>query len=378
MRSALACTMCSLSLHLRGMGELLMDMSLHSDPQTSALPICPIVGQPVPETIRKPELANVGVVVIGRNEGERLVRCLGSLGRYLDRTIYVDSGSSDGSPIVAKQMGAIVVPLDMRTPFTAARARNAGLDALMQRWPGIVFVQFVDGDCELDASWIEAAHAFLSGSQDVAIVFGRRRERYPEASIYNALCDREWNGTIGKALECGGDIFTRADLISKFGGYAGNLIAGEEPELCVRLREKGWIIWRLDCEMTLHDANIVRLSQWWRRSVRAGHAFAEVSLLHRSSPFGIWRLNTTRAVFWAFALPCSAIAGAFASLQLLTLLGLYPLQIVRLASRQGVWLKESWRNALFDVLGKFAELQGVAQFHVNRLLKRRRAIIEYK
>jgi glycosyltransferase involved in cell wall biosynthesis len=326
----------------------------------------------------RPLLPNVAVVVIGRNEGQRLANCLRSLANYIERTVYVDSGSSDGSLEFAAAMGATVIALDMTTPFTAARARNAGFQHATERWPKIAFVQFIDGDCEIDETWIEVATTFLTKRSDVAIVFGRRRERHPERTIFNALCDREWNGVPGEVTECGGDILARAAALHEVGGYSDGLIAGEEPELCVRFREKGWIIWRLASEMTLHDADITRFAQWWRRSRRAGHAFAEVSFLHRSSPCRIWSRSAWRAAFWAFLVPVSALVGALIHPGVLALLLLYPLQLVRLARRQGSFRRENWRNALFDVLGKFPELQGACQYHLNRLLGRNHELIEYK
>lgn len=69
---------------------------------------------------------SVGVAVIGRNEGDRLRRCLNSVRAIADRVVYVDSGSIDDSVDMSRAQGVLVVELDMVTPFTAARARNAG------------------------------------------------------------------------------------------------------------------------------------------------------------------------------------------------------------------------------------------------------------
>lgn len=325
------------------------------------------------------ESGRIGVVVIGRNEGQRLIDCLNSIGPALALTVYVDSGSSDGSVAAAERMGATVLSLDMSVPFTAARARNAGFERLSALDPNLSFVQFIDGDCQLRPDWIGKASLFLEQRADVALVCGRRRERFPERSVYNALCDREWDAPVGEILESGGDFLIRADAFRQVGGFSPALIAGEEPELCVRLREKGWKIWRVEEEMTWHDANITRIGQWWRRNVRAGHAFAEVSQLHRGSSFGIWQRSVARAVFWGGALPGIALVGSFVSPIALALLGLYPLQIARIACRaDGDDATTKWVAAAFGMLGKFPELQGVVQFHLNRYLRRRQLIIEYK
>ena len=84
----------------------------------------------------------IDAVVIGRNEGARLLACLQSLAGQVRRLVYVDSGSTDGSVKAAQAAGAEVVVLDMEQPFTAARARNAGLAVLADNPPE--FVQLVD------------------------------------------------------------------------------------------------------------------------------------------------------------------------------------------------------------------------------------------
>ena len=138
---------------------------------------------------------NFGVVVIGRNEGERLRRCLRSLSA--PEVVYVDSGSTDGSVQWARDYGVNTIELEANLPFTAARARNAGFRRLRELKPEVAYVQFVDGDCELIEGWLQHASAFLDTHADVAAVTGQLLERDPEQSIYNWLCDEEWRGPTG-------------------------------------------------------------------------------------------------------------------------------------------------------------------------------------
>lgn len=321
--------------------------------------------------------SRIGVVVIGRNEGQRLVDCLASLGDLASRAVYVDSGSTDGSQAHAAACGLTVLDLDRDRPFTAARARNAGYARLLQQHPDLEHVQFIDGDCTLDPAWIAAATALLGDKPDVALVCGRRREKFPERSFYNAMCDSEWDGPVGEIIESGGDFLVRTSCFSDVGGFRDSLIAGEEPELCLRLREQGWQIWRLRQEMTLHDANITRFGQWWRRATRAGHAFAEVALLHHQSPKRIWQRNVRRALVWSALAPIAVLA-SFLSPWFLLLLLAYPAQFLRQASRGGLANIDSWRSALFGLLGKFAETQGIAKYYLNRAFGQRSTLIEYK
>lgn len=318
----------------------------------------------------------VGLVVIGRNEGERLRVCLQSVLGVGRSVVYVDSGSTDGSVALARGLGACVVELDMTVSFTAARARNAGFQELLRRDPALELVQFVDGDCEMVPGWLEAAHRFLAAPEHAryAIVCGRLRERFPERSVFNRLCDMEWDTPVGDARACGGIAMVRASVLSAAGGFRDDLIAGEEPELCVRLRAAGWKIYRLDHDMALHDAAMLHWRQWWRRSVRGGYAFAQGAWLHGRPPERHWVAETRRALVWGLVLPITILlAAGWIDARALWLLLLYPVQVLRLARRSA-----SAERAFFLVAGKFAEAAGVLQFAWNRLTNRRQHIIEYK
>jgi GT2 family glycosyltransferase len=324
-------------------------------------------------------VGKVGVVVIGRNEGVRLERCLTSLLGTAEQIVYVDSGSTDGSVSIAQRLGVAVVALDMTQPFTAARARNAGFQRLQQLLPEMAYVQFVDGDCEVVAGWLAKAQAFLQEQPSVAVVCGRRRERFPQHSIYNLLCDLEWDTPIGEAQACGGDALMRAEAFAAVSGFRPDLIAGEEPELCVRLRAAGWKVWRLAEEMTLHDAAMTRFSQWWQRSLRAGHAFAEGAFLHGAPPERHWLQESRRAWLWGLGFP---LATLMAVLLLgwvgVLLLLVYPLQVLRLARRGKRSRRECWLQAGLLVLGKFPEMLGQVKFLLSRYGARKATLIEYK
>jgi len=309
-------------------------------------------------------------IVIGRNEGERLRACLTSVAGRFRRVIYVDSGSVDGSVALAEAMGAEVVMLGATQPFTAARARNTGLARLSADPPE--FVQFLDGDCRLDPHWLPSAIDFLRAHPDVAVVCGRRREIAPEASVYSRLADAEWNTPIGEARACGGDALMRYAPLAAVAGYREDLIAGEEPELCVRLRRLGFRIWRLDAEMTLHDIGMTRLSQWWRRMSRSGYAFAEGAALHGAPPERHWVTETRRALLWGLVLPIAAVAGGLFHWSFWLLLALWPLQWLRLSRKLGP------ERAFFLLLGRFPEAQGVLTYAWQRLRGKKSRLIEYK
>ena len=323
----------------------------------------------------------LGLVVIGRNEGDLLRACLLSVADKVERVVYIDSGSIDGSIEIAQALGIEVVELDLNTPFTAARARNAGFTRLMAIAPGIKFVQFVDGDCEVADGWLETALLELQSRPEVAVVCGRRRERYPRRSVYNLLCDLEWNTTVGEAKACGGDAMMRVSAFQQVSGFNSTLIAGEEPELCLRLRWQGWKILRIKAEMTFHDARITEFSQWWNRNKRSGHAYAEGAWLHGRSREQHWVKETKSIWFWGFVLPLFTLSTAWLTQgwSLFLLIG-YPILIYRIYSRkkQEVPNRTAFVYAWFCAIGKFAQAQGQIRFYLARLCQRQSTLVEYK
>jgi GT2 family glycosyltransferase len=323
--------------------------------------------------------STTGIVVIGRNEADRLRSCLLSGIRETRFLVYVDSGSTDDSVNLARSLGVGAIELDPGTPFSAARARNEGFSRLRQMDPDLAFVQFVDGDCELCAGWIDIAARYLRDHEDTAVVCGRLRERNPEASIYNTLCDIEWDVAAGEARDCGGIAMMRASAFEQAHGFRTDLIAGEEPELCVRLREQGWKIWRLSQEMALHDSAMTRFGQWWRRAQRGGYALAQGAQLHGAPPEKYGVRQTRSILLWALGIPLLTL-GLIAWIGMLGLLVLavYPFQVLRLALHGTRSTRENWSNAVFLVIWKFPGALGLLQFHLRRGLGRRSQLIEYK
>jgi len=324
-------------------------------------------------------VTSYGVVVIGRNEGERLEICLNSILKYTDKLVYVDSGSTDGSVDMAKSMRANVIDLNQNFPFTAARARNAGFQKLNKLFPDVTYVQFVDGDCEICEGWFEVAVDFLEKNKNVAIASGRLHERFPDKSIYNMLCDIEWDTPIGESTSCGGIVMMRGSAFKQIGGFKQDLIAGEEPELCVRLRGREWKVWRIDTNMALHDAAMLRFSQWWVRSMRSGYAFAEGTCLHGASPARHWVRQTISSLVWGLGLPLIVVVLILLSKYWgLLILALYPIQIFRIYKKGTRSSRVNWIHAIFLVFSKFPEMIGIMRFVRHKLLGGRKELIEHK
>jgi hypothetical protein len=201
--------------------------------------------------------------------------------------------------------------------------------------------------------------------------------------VFNRLCDLEWDTPIGEAASCGGDALMRVTAFRSVGGFKDELIAGEEPEVCLRLRCKGWRVERLDAEMTLHDAAMQRVGQWFRRALRSGHAFAELAFLHGASPERPGVRQTLSNLVWGAVLPLGAVAASFAWGGAVTLLafgayGVLTCRVYRAERRRGRPRETAALFSLFCVAGKIPEALGAIKFWSTRVRGLESTLIEYK
>ncbi len=329
-------------------------------------------------------LMQVGLVTIGRNEGARLEACLEAIRTLYPqmRVVYVDSGSTDNSVTFAQSLGVEVVALSSDRPFNMARARNAGFARLLMLQPDLRYVQFLDGDCVIQAGWLESALAAFSQSPDIGIVSGLRRERYPDASIYNAILDRDWNGPIGNTLAVTGDMCVRQELFQALGGFFETLIAGEDEDFCLRTRRAGKKVWRLNSLMSLHNAEIMRLSQWYRRSRRTGHVYANIYHWYGRGPERYYQRQVRSAVLWGAVVPlCFVLALVWQPIVAMLIGGGYLLYFCRMLWRrykQTHNMQLALAYAWLIASGKFPEFLGMLQYVSRAVLKKRHTLIEYK
>jgi GT2 family glycosyltransferase len=328
-------------------------------------------------------MQQIAAVVIGRNEGDNLKLSLQSVRLAGLSVVYADSGSTDGSAALARNLGFRTVELDPSRPFSAARGRNEGLEEALKHG-SVEFVLFLDGDCILQPDFPPAAVRIFEQNPDCAIVTGHLSERHPEASIYNRLCAIEWRGPAGKIENMnglGGIMLARVSALREVGGFNEQAIAGEEPDLGVRLGLAGYSVIKIDRDMASHDAQMTRFSQWWTRAVRGGHALAHRYARHGRTRFkdGVRELRSD--LFWGLALPLLILVLLWPTRGLSLLLAVaYPLQgwrMYRRYLRSGLSPGDASLATRFILLGKFAEVVGIMRYCVNRV-RGRFHIIEYK
>jgi GT2 family glycosyltransferase len=328
--------------------------------------------------------ALIAVVIIGRNEGERLLASLQSVLHAGVPLIYADSGSGDGSVDLARRLGVQTIELDPSRPFSAARGRNEGLAEAVRTWPNVKYILFLDGDCTLDAEFPAAAAEKLEDDPKLAIVTGHLSERSPQSSIYNRMCAIEWRGSPGPIENMnglGGIMAVRVSAFQEVGGFNEQAISGEEADLGVRLRLRGYSVTKIDHPMAIHDAQMYSFRQWWTRAVRNGHSLAHRYASHGRTPFRDGLAGLRSAVFWGFLLPLSVLLLIWPtrgfSLLLLGGYGLLGWRIYRHYVREGHGTSDAVLMARFLIYAKFAEFLGVVRYCVNRT-RGRFHIIEWK
>ena len=321
-------------------------------------------------------MSRVDIVLIGRNEGDRLVRALAAAVREGRQVVYVDSGSRDDSVAAARRAGAVVVELDTSAPFTAARGRNAGFAALGPERSD--YVQFLDGDCAVIPGFLEAGAEFLDAHPGHGLVTGWANERDGKRNFFKRLLDLEWHGPVGPIRSCGGNMMVRSETFEALGGFDGRLIGSEDEDFCRRIEKSGWKLERIPVDMCLHDGGDQGLRAWWKRCERAGHGFAEIGLRHPEH----YRAERRRALIYGLILPLTALKVAFwATPAALLLLLFYPLNFVRIflrLLRSGQPTGAAAGQALLLALSKFPNIVGMGRYWLRRLTRAEMTLIEYK
>jgi glycosyltransferase involved in cell wall biosynthesis len=317
----------------------------------------------------------VGIVIIGRNEGARLIECFKSVISAEAPLVYVDSQSSDASVEEAHKYKIETIVLDSSKPLSAARARNEGFNRLVELNSEIEYIHFIDADCELHPNWLNTAISVLEQQNEIALVCGRLREKYRNTSVYMRLCDIDWYRPPGVVAYCGGIATYRRSIFELHNGFDAGLIAGEEPELCARIREKGGQILCIAAEMGTHDSAMNKFSQWWKRCVKVGYGYMS------GIGWGGWRKQYKSALFWGLLLPgVVLLLLSYTSGFSLLFFALYPMQVFRVyqgIEGEALTAYDRFIYSFFCVLSKFPETQGLLMYFISKLLNKSK-IIQYK
>lgn len=315
----------------------------------------------------------LGVVVIGRNEGPKLERCLRSVLGRAGPLVYVDSASDDGSANLARALGAGVVELDSHIPFTAARARNAGLAKLLELDPAIELVQFLDADSEMCEPWFAAAAAAMADDPRLGATYGRLRERFPTRSAFTRLYRVDFDERMRSPDTCTGISLMRVSAFRAVGGFASSMLALEDREISFRLRQAGWPVRALSTEMAVHDSGLDSVRAWWRRRVRGGHALAHEVSLHTPAAASA-RRSFYSSWFWGLGVPLATLAATpWTTRASLLFLGAYAVLFGRVFLRLSLWgfgARDAATYAVATVASKLPQVVGQLRFYLGRCAPR--------
>ncbi len=269
-------------------------------------------------------MKTISVVIIGLNEEKIIGECLSSvlelnLSDCTLEFIYVDSGSTDKSIEIVETFSNVrVVNLNDANP-SAAKARNLGVSLTNGE-----FIQFVDGDSILDEQWLKKALPILSSDNSIGAVFGAIEEVGKQSNIYMKVCQFDWYMPPGDYRLCGGNALWKRTVFDEVGLFDGGLIAGEEPDLCFRVRQNGYRIVCIDTPMVKHDLDMHYFKDYWNRSVRSGTAYAIIAMRYRKTQEKLWFKEMIRNFSEVFIWLLLLVFGIFYSWKIaITLLVLF-------------------------------------------------------
>jgi tetratricopeptide (TPR) repeat protein len=103
----------------------------------------------------------LSAALIVRDESQFITGCIESLSGIVDETIVVDTGSVDGTPDLARRLGAQVLHRPWNDDFS--EARNVALDAARGRW-----ILYIDADERLTEADRSSVEQLLSNASEVA------------------------------------------------------------------------------------------------------------------------------------------------------------------------------------------------------------------
>jgi len=101
----------------------------------------------------------ISAAIIAKDEADQLPECLQCLTGWIDEIFLLDTGSRDGTPVIARQYGARIGHFVWNDDFAAAR--NAAIEACTGDW---IFV--IDADERIEAADAPAIRALADGPRN--------------------------------------------------------------------------------------------------------------------------------------------------------------------------------------------------------------------
>jgi glycosyltransferase involved in cell wall biosynthesis len=303
------------------------------------------------------ECPSVSIIIKAFNEQRHIAASIESALRALagmnGEIILADSASTDQTVEIAATYPVKIVTLRS----AADRSCGAGVQLGYQYSVGD-YVCLLDGDMQLHTDFLPAAIKFLEQNPEFAGVGGMIVERETGNCEYvkraQAVDFDRLPGEV-KKLDCGG-VYRRQAIETV--GYLGdrNLHGGEEFELAVRLRARGWRLSRIAVTAIDHNGHAGNPYALLRRRWLTGFAFSTGEILRatfgrESFPLTLrklrWELFLFAAVhlWWLALIGATFFADGLSMAVAATLLAVLPFAAMSVRSRSvaiGVYSVTAW------------------------------------
>jgi len=234
-------------------------------------------------------------------------------------------------------------------------------------------VLFLDGDMELCQGWLRKALEVLRQQPDVAVVTGLVVDRplHTERSDTFVVEQVDAPVRLTDVKHGGGAALYRRAVLNEVGPFNPHFYSDEEPELCVRIRRRGYRVVELDCPAVCHYTEpheaISTLLARWKRKLYLG-------------PGQILRYHLGSRVFWDYlgargfgCLPALGLAAGVLSL-LLSLVtqqwawfGLWALALLAIVTLM-LYRKRSIHQTLYSLVRRTLMMAGMLRGFLIRPL----------
>ena len=211
------------------------------------------------DTQSKSTKPSVSVIIPAYNEEAHISACIASVfstGWADDQleVLVIDHSSTDSTANLARIAGADV--LHISTGRIGA-VRNAGLAAAKGE-----FVAYVDGDCTVPRTWLQAAITLLESDASIGAVGGPCLSPANGTWVERSLAPCEVSPGIIRCVKAiaTSSFITRTSLLREAGGFDETLVSGEDDDMSNRIGLRGLtLVSDSDCYIVHHGYP----QTWW-------------------------------------------------------------------------------------------------------------------
>lgn len=324
-------------------------------------------------------MADVSIVIIGRNEELHIAKCVWAAQRAAVRAggaeiIFVDSASTDSTAAIAAGMGVRVISLPADSKLCPSAGRHAGARSAAGE-----FILFIDADTLINEDFLDHAIAHLNACPDVAGVNGRIDDLDENGVLLDDVEERYDSTADVKWLRGPACLYRRRALLD-VGSFDPQIAMEEEAELGLRLVKAGWRLNVIPVAMACHTRcyhcqSLASLVATFRRDLVSGRlgeitrTIAAAATSGNAIAFCWLRLKTTILLLgWFALLPATLLLPspiALPAFALVAILGLLSVYLKKRSIRQTLLFIP---NKLFIVIDVLAGLPKLVRPRAGRVL----------